>query len=128
MSFDKEDYEKTRSKAPKDDRQTLTMLHQRALKAELLTGDSAWDTYLSFIQDAIAKNTEQRDAFVAQLANPYLVNADKIAQVRINVIRLNERVEMLNTVIALPSEIKRIGALAAEKLKALTAIEETQGA
>lgn len=129
MSFDRDEFEKAKAdSAPKQDRRNLQMIQQAAVHADHMTADPAWDQYLSYLQDAIEKNTAQRDAYIGQLMNPLVVNPDEISKMRIAVIRLNERIDILIFVIAMPNQIKRLGEIAVEKLKALTEIEESQAA
>lgn len=128
-NFERDEFEKQQKEsAPKQDRRNLLMIQQAAVHADHMTADPAWDQYLSYLQDAIIKNTQQRDAFMTDLMNPLIVNPDEISKRRIAVIRLNERIDILTFVIAMPNQIKRLGALAVEKLKALTEIEESQAA
>lgn len=126
MSFDRKEYETERPKqTPREDRQTLTMIHQAALKAEQVTGDPAWDQYLSYLQSAIEKRTQIRTRLMTDLANPSLVNAEQINQRRIMVFQIDATIDILNVVISLPSDIKKLGSIAAEKLKTLV---EPEGA
>lgn len=129
MSFDRDEFDKAKTAAaPKEDRRNLQMIQQAAVSAETLTADPAWDKYLSYLQDAIEKNTSQRNAYMNDLMNPLIVNPDEISKRRIAVIRLNERIDILSLVIDMPNQIKRLGDIAVEKLKALTEIEESQAA
>lgn len=128
-NFDREEFDKTKkAPGPKEDRRTLQMIQQAGVSAANMTGDPDWDRCLSYWQDAIDKNTAQRDAFMADLMNPLLVNSDEISKRRIAIIRLNERIDILSFVIAMPGQLKKLGDIAAEKLKALTEIEEAQAA
>jgi hypothetical protein len=129
MSFDRDEFDKAKTAAaPKEDRRNLQMIQQAAVSADALTADPAWDKYLSYLQDAIEKNTKQRDAYINDLMNPLIVNPDEISKRRIAIIRLNERIDILTFVIAMPNQIKRLGEIAAKKLEVLTEIEESQAA
>ena len=126
MTFERFDYEKL-SAAASQERQlapkALQMLQQRSVAAEALVGDPVWDTFLSYLQAMLETCTQHRDAVMAQLANPTLVNADQVAQRRIAAIRLNERIDLLKEIIGMPSEIKKTGAIAVERLKVLQEAE-----
>lgn len=124
MNIDRKEFAASRpAPAPKNDRQTLTVIAQAAVSAEYLTADPAWDKFLSYLQDALEKNAAARDAFMADLLNPLIVNGDEIAKRRIAVLRLNERIDILSFVISMPAKIKQLGPIATEQLKKLTEIE-----
>jgi hypothetical protein len=126
MNYDKEDFDrdkKLRDATPREARQNLTMIQQAGLSAEMLTGDPHWDKYLSYLQAALNSNRAARDSYMNDLANPTLVNNEEVAKRRIAVMRLNERIEVLNFAITLPGHLIRLGAAADVKLKALPEIE-----
>lgn len=128
-NFDREEFETAaKERAPREDRRNLQMIQHAGVSAANMTGDPDWDRCLSYWQDAVDKNTQQRTAFLADLMNPLLVNADEIAKRRIAILRLTERIEVLSYVIAMPNQLKKLGDIAAEKLKVLTEIEESQAA
>lgn len=128
MSFDLEDFKKTIEKKRAEklggERIQLQAIRQAALNADAVTGDPAWDVFLTYLQKAIDDNTMARDALLRDLANPTLVNPDLIAGKRIALIQRNERLIVLSHVIAMPAQIKKLGAVADERLKALSAPDD----
>jgi hypothetical protein len=126
MTFDREDFvARTQRKAPPDDRRNLQMIQQAAVSAEALTGDAHWDKFLQYLQAALESNARQRDAYMNELANPLLVNADEVQKRRIAVMRLNERIEVLSFVMQMPTHLIRLGASASATLKTLPDMELT---
>lgn len=127
MNVDREDFnqllERLRGEAARGNRDTLRMLSQAAVSAAHLTSDPAWDIFLAYLQDMLEKATKARDGIMAELIRPELVNADAIMQRRVAVIRLNERIDLLNHIIAMPREIKAQGAIADERLNELQEAE-----
>lgn len=107
----------------KADRQQLRGLAQAALKAEHVTSDPAWDTFTSYIARALEVAHQQREAQLAALASPNLVNPDKIVAARNSVFLLDERIRSLQWVISMPAEIKKVGSVAKEKLAAMEVAE-----
>lgn len=108
------------------DRKMLTGLAQAALKAEAVTSDPSWDTYLSYIQQAINVAKAQRAQLAEMLASPKLVNPDKIAEVRNEILIRDERIRSLEWTLTMPTEIKRVGSIAKDKLAEMD-IEEAEG-
>jgi len=126
--FDRNEYEALSSKKKDDPRAQLMGMERAAVAASLLTGDAAWDQYLSYLQNALNMAVTARNATMAQLCDPRLVNTDEISARRIFVIRLDEQIRSLQWAMALPLEIKRIGSVAAERLKAIELTEDEQAA
>ncbi len=127
MSFDRDELTellgKKRAEGAGVNRSMLRMLSQAAVSANHLTADPSWDIFLSYLQDMLEKATKARDGIMLELARPDLVNPDAVLQRRIGVIRLNERIDLLNFIIAMPKDIKKTGTLAAEQLKELEEAE-----
>ncbi len=127
MAFDPEQFEHllTRRKAEKlkDNRTNLSAIQQAAIKADLMTGDPNWDIFLTYLQENSNKNQSSRDALLSELSNPSLVNPDQVAAKRIALIQCNERIRVLEHVIALPTLIKKLGEAASSQLKELDTLE-----
>jgi hypothetical protein len=110
------------AKKPADrgaDRTQLAGLAQAALKADAVTGDAAWDTYCSYIQRAIEVAKQQRGETLALLGSTSLVGDLNVAQARNLVFQLDERIRSLEWAITMPAEIKKVGSIAKERLKAM---------
>ncbi len=90
---------------------------QTAQDMELLTNDPLWDKYVSFLASVLdtAKTAAQRAQ--QDLADPTRVNADEIMAVKMVLVRLNERISVLETVIQIPGMLVKEGAVAKEVFK-----------
>lgn len=106
------------------DRVQLRTLAQAALKADQVTGDPAWDTMTSYIARALEVAERAHVDALKSLGNPALVNGEKIAQTRNTVFMLEERIRTLQWVVTMPSEIKRVGSVAKEKLTLMETADE----
>lgn len=123
MPLEREELDELAAKRPSaaNDRKVLAGLAQAALKADAVTSDASWDTYLSYIQRAIDVAKQERTANVARLASPQMVGEDKIAITRHAIFQMDERIRCLEWVITMPAEIKKVGFVAKEKLALLDA-------
>jgi hypothetical protein len=118
MTFEREEFTGTKPRQPpRDERHQLAMIRQAGISAHLMTGDPHWDQFLTYLQAAVEANCAQRDSFLNDLLNPLLVNADEVAKRRIAIIRLAERIDVLQFVLSMPAHLKRAGDLAAMKLR-----------
>ena len=117
MRVDREQYaELVRQKSNgHDNRVQLQALVQAEVKAEHITGDPSWDTFLSYIQAAIEKHEDELTSLKAMLESPDMMNMDDMMNCKIAVIRRRERISAWNAVIGLPRDIKEHG----EKAKAV---------
>ena len=122
MRVDREQYaELVRKKSNgHDNRVHLQALVQAEVKAEHITGDPGWDTFLSYIQAAIEKHEDELISLKAMLESPDMMNSDDMMNCKIAVIRRRERISAWNAVIGLPKDIKEHG----EKAKALLDVME----
>ena len=122
MRVDREQYaELVRKKSNgQDNRVQLQALIQAEVKAEHITGDPGWDTFLSYIQAAIEKHEDELVSLKAMLESPDMMNADDMMNCKIAVIRRRERISAWNAVIGLPRDIKEHG----EKARALLDVME----
>lgn len=123
MPLEREELDELAKKRPSaaTDRKVLSGLAQAALKADAVTSDASWDTYLSYIQRAIDVAKQERTARMAQLSSPQMVGEDKIAVTRHAIFQMDERIRCLEWVITMPAEIKKVGSVAKEKLALLDA-------
>ena len=133
MSFDRKDFVKLTTARAAEARVTqrtdLIQLRQAAVAAEQMMGTPEWDLFLSYIQAGVVEAAKSRDAYMRDIASPLLVDPNAVAQKRIAIIRLNDRIETLQRVIAMPAEIRKHGHVADERLKELAKLdEETQAA
>jgi len=106
--------EKANTKA-RESRPGLEMLQQAAVKSSSLTGNPAWDTFLSYLQAAVDTTKLQRDAFQDKLTDPDLVNTEEMLRLKSNITRCSERIIAWETAISLPKDIIAEG----EKAKSL---------
>lgn len=128
MGLEREDFDELAAKRPSagSDRKVLSGLAQAALKAEAVTSDQAWDTYLSYVQQAINVAKQQRAQYADALSSPKLVNPDQIAIVKNELLIRDTRINALEWTITMPAEIKRVGSVAKEKLAALDVQEANE--
>ena len=128
MSFDRKDFDSLSTKQAAEGRASqrteLQAMRQAAVASEHLMGTPEWDVFLSYLQSGVIEAAKTRDAYMRDLANPLLVDANAVAQKRIAVIRLNDRIDTLNRVMAMPSEIRKHGQVADERLKELAKLDE----
>ena len=122
MRVDREQYAKLVRKKSNghDNRVQLQALVQAEVKAEHITGDPSWDTFLSYIQAAVEKHEDELVSLKALLESPDMMNADDMMNCKIAVIRRRERISAWNAVIGLPRDIKEHG----EKARALLDVME----
>ena len=122
MRVDREQYaELVRKKSNgHDNRVQLQALIQAEVKAEHITGDPGWDTFLSYIQAAIEKHEDELVSLKALLESPDMMNMDEMMNCKIAVIRRRERISAWNAVLGLPRDIKEHG----EKARALLDVME----
>lgn len=123
MGLEREEFDELAAKRPTagTDRKVLAGLAQAALKMEAVTSDASWDTYLSYIQRAIEVAQGQKKAAIDRVSSPQLVNPDHIAAVRNEILLCGERIRVLEIVVNMPAEIKRVGGDAKKMLAALEA-------
>lgn len=133
MTFDRKDFKRLGdSRAAEDrvrERGDLIQLRQAAVAAEHMMGTPEWDVYLGYLEAAKEEAIKLRKAYVAELTDPRIVDTNEIAKRRIAVFRLDDRIQTLSAVMAMPSEIRKHGHVADERLKDLAKLEgETQAA
>ena len=100
-------------------RPQLEMLAQAEVKAALLTGDPNWDKFLSYLQAALEITEAQPPAFAAVIADPAMVEHDRIMAAKICLAECKGRVEAFEAVISLPKDIMKMGAEAKTLLERL---------
>ena len=134
MTFERKEFsrfaELGAAQARADQLGALATIRQAAVSSERLMGTPEWDIFLSYLEASVIEAAKSRDAYMRDIANPLLVDANAVAQKRIAVIRLNDRIDTLQRVMAMPLEIRDHGKVADEKLKELAKLgdEETQAA
>lgn len=129
MSFDRKDFtalaaKQRGAKVTADHQPGLIQLRQAAVAAEQMMGTPEWDVFLSYLEAAKQEAVKMRAGYVTDLTNPRIVDQNEIAKLRIAVFRLDDRIQTLAAVIAMPHEIRKHGHVAAERLKELTKLEE----
>ena len=85
----------------------LEMLQQASIKQENMTTDQNWNYYLTLIQGWIDKTRENAIQFRSALESPDLVNVDQRKQLENYLLQCNERISILDAVIALPNQIMK---------------------
>ncbi len=102
----------------------LQMMKQAELKAEAVTGDPNWDTFLSYIQEAVEETEGQAKGFLAVLSDPTVVNQDRMMQMKIGLRECQARIDAFNAVMSLPKDLIKLGKDATALLKRMLEIAE----
>jgi len=125
MRVDREQYaefcrKKLNGQAGQDSRVHLEALSQAQIKAEHVTGDPNWDTFLSYIQAAVESHEAELKGLKTLLESPDMMDMDEMMNCKVAIIRRRERISAWNAVIGLPRDIKEHG----EKARALLDVME----
>jgi len=128
MNIEREEYEKA-ARVPNVDKinaraKTLTAVRQASVHMDLLTGDPNWDVFLSYLQAMVKGAAESRDGLMNMLADPKLVDPNRVSQMRIDVMLHNERITNYQTVMEIPSRLRKSRESADIELKKLMEIAE----
>ena len=125
MTFDRSEYTELANKKQLERQANgrLEMIAQAAVKADLLTGDSNWDTFLSYIQAAAEQTEAQRNAILEQISDPNIVDDNQTRRLRNAVIACNERIGAWKAVMDLPKDIIENGEKARAILDKLPKVE-----
>lgn len=113
MTFDRKEYTDFVGERQKREingrRQSLEVMQQAAVKADLLTGDVHWDTFLSYLEAGKEAFQTELDALIGTLTSPQMVNADEIMKVKARISQLQFGIGVVIGIISLPSDIKKQG-------------------
>lgn len=123
MLITRDDFRKA-AEAKKKERQRsqighLELLHQAAVRAELLTGDPQWDTYMSFLQDTVNKTQAIRSRYEEILSDPNVVDDGEMRRAKIGVIECTSAINALEAAISLPKMLKDTGEIAKDMIAEL---------
>ena len=120
MSFERADYTellgKKKTERVREQKTSLEMLRRAEVGAKFLTSDQNWDTYLSYIQNAIERTEAQLSACKEGLCDPDMTNADEIMRIKIHAATCAGRIEAMKAMRALPKELMTAGAQARQLL------------
>ncbi len=108
-----------------DSRLLLQSLSQAQIKAEHVTGDPDWDTFLSYIQSAVENHEAEIAELKTMLESPHMVAPDDIMRLKIAIISCRARLSAWDAVISLPRDIKEHGEKARSLLDRME--DETEG-
>lgn len=113
MTFDRKDYQESLKTAQTErfaqKRANFELLVQAAVKAELLTGDPHWDTFLTYLQGAIETAQEHLTVWQQRLADPDVVDDVEMRRIKIELIRCRERILAWEAVKSLPRDLMTLG-------------------
>ncbi len=112
------------AKKPEDQRPRLELLRQAAVRAELLTGHSHWDSFLGYIQAAVEETELQRESLISAISDPLLVDRDTIMRMKIALAECKARIEAWQVVIELPKDLVKAGDKAKGLLERLSKQKE----
>lgn len=123
MTFDRSDFagliEKRKQERVGDQKTSLEMIQRAAVTAESLTGDANWDTFLSYIQDAIERTNSHIATFEAALRDPEITNIDDIMRAKIKLAVCSGRLEAMESIRSLPKDLMDSGKEARKLLATL---------
>ena len=97
------------------------LVAQQALRQDAVTGDPNWDYFLAYIEAAIAVNERARAGEDIKLRDPSLVNDEKIRVLRVNIVRIDERIATFKEVLSLPKFLKSQGEVARKQIAEFSA-------
>lgn len=125
MTYDRQEYldlvEEKLAKSINGQRAGLEAIQQAAVKAENLTGDPLWDTYLSYVQAGIERMEMVRDACLEKLGSSSLVDQNQIMATKVALAEAKAMIEAWQAVLSLPKDLKENGGKAEEFLARLDA-------
>lgn len=106
------DFEQRRDRAFKpreaeQARQVTGQILQAAIAAEHVTGTPEWDRLLTIIQAHIETAKQEKKALESAIMARGLVDPNAIMQVKIDALIVSERINVLEAVVALPSDIMK---------------------
>lgn len=121
--FDHADYMKSLEAEAREKRRLSAANLQEIVRAEpdmkILTGRQEWDKLLSYLQAVKISCETQLKAAEDRVLSPSLWKNEDIVSAKMDVIRLRERIGVLDLVMTLPKEIIGVGEVAKEKLDEL---------
>ncbi len=106
--FSREDYLESNERLGKETlnhQPQLEMLHQAAVKSDLLTKDDGWDFYLTLIQSWIEKTELQKNQFKELSLSADIVNEDEQRRIKNYYLQCSERLVVLQEIITIPKQI-----------------------
>lgn len=90
---------------------------QAAVAASYVTGTPEWDRMLTIIQAHVEKAKNVKLALETALMGPDVIDPQAMLQIKMNALIVTERINVLEAVIALPSDIIRDAENARLRLK-----------
>lgn len=100
-------------------RTNLEMIRQAAVKADLLTGDQYWDTFLSYLEAAVENLSTDRETSNRLLCGPQTVEPNEIMVLKFRIAQLDIQIATIRGIMALPKDIRERGEQAKDLLKRL---------
>ncbi len=91
-----------------------------AADAQVLTGSQEWNQYLTYLQGLLETSNDQIAGLKEKLLSPDLFDHQQIIKLKSQLIRFEERSEVLRFTMSLPKDIIEHGKVARKKLKELT--------
>lgn len=106
------DFEERRARAhatrdTEQARQAQGQILQAAVAAEYVTGTPEWDRLLTIVQAHIETAKQEKMALESSIMARGLVDPNAIMQVKIDALIVTERINVLEAVVALPSDIMK---------------------
>jgi hypothetical protein len=98
------------------DRVTLEEITRAAPQMEVLTGSEEWDKYLTYLQallETIKYNIEQAQH---TMLDPFSWNTETLTKCKMDLLKLEDRKDLLEFVMKLPKELIETGEIAKHQL------------
>lgn len=120
MTFDRAEYERgvRRDNIGKHTAK-LHVLQQAEVPSTLLMGDPSWDVFVQYIQGAIEVSRKQLVELHDAMEHPDLLTGTEMLRVKVDMLRIRERINAWRAVMTLPKEIAATGKLAGDLLARL---------
>lgn len=120
MSFDREQWDLRileRMVASRANRAPdLRLVAQAAVKAEALTGDPAWDTFLTYVAAIVEEQQGIYSGNIGRLADPRTVDQNEMMQAKIAAAECRAAIAIAERIMALPRAIIAEGKNAQEAI------------
>ncbi len=94
----------------------IRVVAQEAVRLQALTGDPAWDHFLSFVEASIKKTEAWRNDKLTRLRDPRFVNPDEVAVCRAEILQMDARIDTLKEILLLPKFLKEQSELAQRQI------------
>lgn len=118
--FSKDDYDEfaksKKTNLKHRDRVNLEEIQRAAPQMELLTGTEEWDKYLTYLQSLLESIELNIEHSKAVMLNPHSWNTEDLIREKMNLLKFEDRKDLLEFVMGLPKELIETGEIAKQAL------------